>query len=285
MRVLAAADLHWNHPRSRESAEALIHQINRERFDVLVVVGDVGVGDGESIEECLATFGFQGPKLFVPGNHELWSHDAQINLHDEELPQRIESIGWHWLPRGPFVKGDVAFVGSIGWYDYQFADAELEIPQIFYEHKASPGAVLATNEPANLVELARVAPEKSRELVARWNDGKFVNLRMSDEAFVMRECERLMRELESLATMKHVVAAIHTLPFEELLPPMRGGQWNFAKAFLGTPRVGEVLKRFDNIGHVICGHSHYPIEAQVGLMRAINVGAGYRSKRFITIDV
>ena len=285
MRVLVAADLHWNHPRSRESAEALIHQINRERFDVLVVVGDVGVGDGESIEECLSQFGFGGPKLFVPGNHELWSTDPDVDLHDVELPQRIEAIDWRWLPSGPFIKGDIAFVGSIGWYDYGFADADLEIPRVFYERKLSPGTVLSMNEPHDLIEAARAAPEKARELVARWNDGRFVNLKISDEAFVERECERLQRELQSLADKRHVIAAIHTLPFEELLPPMRGGQWNFAKAFLGTPRVGEVLREFKNVSHVVCGHSHYPIEAQVGSIRAINIGAGYRSKRFVVIEV
>ncbi len=285
MRVLVAADLHWNHPRSRESAEALIHQINRERFDVLLVVGDVGVGDGESIEECLSHFGFAGPKLFVPGNHELWSTDPDVNLHDEELPQRIEAIGWRWLPREPFVKGDIAFVGSIGWYDYGFADVDLQIPRLFYERKMSPGAVLSLKEPADLLEAAQAAPEAARELVARWNDVKYVRLGMSDEAFVERECERLHRELASLTDKRHVIAAIHTLPFEELLPPMKGGQFNFAKAFLGTPKIGDVLKQFDNVSHVVCGHSHYPIEAQVGLIKAINIGAGYRSKRFVIIDV
>lgn len=285
MRVMVAADLHWNHPRSRESAEALIHQINRERFDVLLVVGDVGVGDGESIEECLSHFGFGGPKLFVPGNHELWSNDPEINLHDQELPERIESIGWRWLPREPFTVGDVGFVGSIGWYDYAFADAELEIPRLFYERKMSPGAVLTLKEPEDLMDAAQAAPEKARELVARWNDAKYVRLGMSDEAFVERECDRLKRELQMLADKRHVIAAIHTLPFEELLPPMKGGQFNFAKAFLGTPRIGEVLKSFDNVSHVVCGHSHYPMEAQVGLMRAINIGAGYRSKRFVVIEV
>lgn len=285
MRVLVAADLHWNHPRSRESAEALIHQINRERFDVLLLVGDIGVGDGDSIEECLSRFGFSGPRLFVPGNHELWSNEPDVDLHDQELPERISSLGWHWLPREPFVKGDVGFVGSIGWYDYGFADDELQIPRLFYERKMSPGAVLSMNEPADLLEAAHAAPERARELVARWNDVKYVRLGMSDEAFVARECDRLRRELQSLADKRHVIAAIHTLPFEELLPPMKGGQWNFAKAFLGTPRIGEVLKSFDNVSHVVCGHSHYPIEAQIGLMKAINVGAGYRSKRFVVIEV
>lgn len=285
MRVLVAADLHWNHPRSRESAEALIHQINRERFDVLVMVGDVGVGDGESIEECLSHFGFRGPRLFVPGNHELWSTDPDVNLHDQELPERITSLGWHWLPRGPFIQGEVGIVGSVGWYDYGFADAELQIPRLFYERKMSPGAVLSLREPQDLIEAANAAPEPARELVARWNDAKYVHLGMSDEAFVARECDRLHRELQTLHDKRQVIAAIHTLPFEELLPPMKGGQWNFAKAFLGTPRIGEVLKRFDNVSHVVCGHSHYPVEAQVGLMKAINIGAGYRSKRFVVIDL
>ena len=35
--------------------------------------------------------------------------------------------------------GDVGFAGSLGWYDYSFAQASLGIPRRFYEAKVSPG--------------------------------------------------------------------------------------------------------------------------------------------------
>ena len=85
--------------------------------------------------------------------------------------------------------------------------------------------------------------------------------------------------------VSEVVAAVHHLPFRELLPPARAGQWDFAKAFLGSGRIGELLLRFPNVRRVFCGHSHFPAEARVGHVHAVNVGSGYRNKTFLTVDV
>ena len=71
MRLLITADLHYNHPKSKAVAEDLIDRINGETFDVLVVIGDTAVADGDALETCLSRFTFTGPKLIVAGNHEL----------------------------------------------------------------------------------------------------------------------------------------------------------------------------------------------------------------------
>ncbi len=290
MRLLVTADLHFNHPRSREGAIELAQQMiarsKEESFDALLLVGDSAVADGTSLEEALALFeGFAGPRLFVPGNHELWSKSAQaFDLIDDVLPRRIRQAGWTWLPTTPFTCADGgAVAGSIGWYDYSFAEESIDIPRAFYEAKASPGAVLATGVPEHLVLLASTMPESQREIFARWNDAKFVRLPFSDDAFVDRECERLRSQLESLRDARTVVAAIHTIPFAELMPIRRGGQWDFARAYLGSPKLGETVSAFRNVSHVLCGHSHWPVEARVGAIDAINIGSGYRMKRFIEV--
>lgn len=286
MHLLVTADLHWNHAKSRESAAAIIDDINAsEGVDVLLVIGDVGVGDGDSIEECLGRFRFAGPKLFVPGNHELWTRRKGVDLLGDELPRRISQIGWHWLPGAPFVRDGVAIVGALGWYDYAFAAESLEISKSFYAAKASPGAILYAGEPAELLAEAKASPPAARELIARWNDGRFVNLGASDEAIVDRECATIGRSLSALAHARSVLVATHTVPFAELLPPHHGGQWDFARAYLGSPRLGETIQRFANVTHVICGHSHFAIEDQIGSIRAINLGSGYRVKRYERIEL
>ena len=35
--------------------------------------GDTAVADGKYLEQCLSQFHFKGPKLFLCGNHELWT--------------------------------------------------------------------------------------------------------------------------------------------------------------------------------------------------------------------
>ena len=286
MHLLITADLHWNHAKSRESAAAIIEEMNAATdVDALLVVGDVGVGDGDSIEQCLSRFTFTGLKLFVPGNHELWTKREGVDLLGDELPRRIAALGWHWLPGAPFVTDGVAIVGALGWYDYAFAAPELEIPHAFYAAKASPGAVLYAKEPAELLDAAAQASPRATELVARWNDGKFVRLGVGDVEVVARECERLLMSLEALAGARSILVATHTVPFAELLPPHHGGQWDFARAYLGSPRLGELIARFANVSHAVCGHSHVPAEARIEHIRAINVGSGYREKRFVRIEL
>src|SRR5690349_3753088 len=124
MRLLITSDLHYNHAASRPVAEQLIEQINRTGGDVLVLVGDTGVLQDRCLDECLSRIRMSGERLFVAGNHELWTHGASsYELFTDVLPQRVRELGWRWLQDEPLILGahDVAIVGSVGWYDYSFA--------------------------------------------------------------------------------------------------------------------------------------------------------------------
>ena len=289
MRLLITSDLHYNHARSRASADRLIDDINARRdedFDALLLIGDAASFDGPALEQCLARFRFAGPKLFVAGNHELWTtaRDDSHVLYTTELPRRIREIGWTWVEDEPFVSGKVGIVGSIGWYDYSFAQPELQIPRRFYEHKISPGAAERTSEFAHLLTEANDVSPEARQIVARWNDGRFVKLHRSDETFLDELLAKLRRQLDALRHVEHVVAAIHHLPFRELLPPPHSAQWDFAKAYLGSERIGALLLEYENVRDVVCGHSHFAARAEVAHIRAFGTGCGYRSKTYHLID-
>jgi len=286
MRLLVTADLHYNHPKSKALAEDVIAQMNVAGGDVVLVVGDTAVADGDAFEQCLTRFTHNGPKLVVAGNHELWTRgpDSYQLLH-ETYPERAKNIGWQWLQDEPFVAGDVAIVGSVGWYDYSFAQPNLQIPRRFYEHKISPGAAERFEELAFLFEQQDDIPPSAREIVARWNDGRHVKLGRSDYTFLDELMQQLDRQLQSLAEKQQVIAAVHHLPFRELLPPPHSAQWDFAKAYLGSEAIGQLLLRYPNVTHLFCGHSHMACDATIGHVRAVNIGSGYRSKQFFTLDL
>jgi predicted MPP superfamily phosphohydrolase len=104
MQLLVTADLHYNHARSRPLAEDLIREMNTAGGDVLLVVGDTAATHGDALEKCLSLFQFPGPKLFLPGNHELWTLGLDsFTLLKKELPRRCQALGWHWLMDKPFV--------------------------------------------------------------------------------------------------------------------------------------------------------------------------------------
>ena len=286
MRLIATADLHYNHPRSRALAEEVIDQMNQAGGDVLLVVGDTAAADGDALERCLSRFKFSGPRLFVAGNHELWTaRDDSHTVYAEELPRRVRALGWHWLESEPFVAGDIAIVGSVGWYDYSFAQPGLGIPHRFYERKISPGAAERYEEFASLFQPGDDLTPTARQIVARWNDGRHVKLHRPDHVFLAELLAVLESQLAALHTVRKVVAAIHHLPFRELLPPPHNSQWDFAKAYLGSERIGELLLRFPNVGYVLCGHSHLALETKIHSIHAINIGSGYRWKTFRTLDL
>jgi predicted phosphodiesterase len=286
MRLLVTADLHFNHTRSQPLAEDVIAQMNRAGGDVLLVVGDTAAFDGHDLETCLELFHFRGPKLFVAGNHELWTHgeDSYHNFR-VELPRRVRSLGWNWLESEPFTADDFAIIGNIGWYDYSFAPPELGIPHRFYAAKVSPGAAEHLPEYLPLLEQADDVPAHARELIARWNDGKFVKLHRSDEDFLDERLKHLKSQLDTLRDAPQVVAAVHHVPFAELLPPRRNIQWDFARAYLGSGRIGHLLLNYPNVRRLFCGHSHAAIEAQVQHVHGVNIGSAYRAKRFVTLEI
>jgi predicted phosphohydrolase len=284
VRIIVTSDLHYNHLRSKPIADEIIDQINTAEADVLIVIGDTAAWDGDAFERCLSRISFKGPKLLTAGNHEFWTmgEDSYTNYRDL-LPKRTRELGWHWLEDDPFILGDVAIVGSVGWYDYSFAQKELGIPSRFYASKVSPGAAERFTEFTSLFDRRDDIAPSAMEVIARWNDGRFVKLGRSDEAFLDELLIKLRSQLESLRA-KHVIAAIHHLPFRELLPPPKRPQWDFAKAYLGSEKIGQFLLEFPNISHVYCGHSHFPAEAQVGHIHAIATGCGYRAKTLKTLD-
>lgn len=278
MRLLVTADLHFNHPRSRSLAFDLIRQINRIEADLLLVVGDTSTADGDQLESALEQIRFPGPRLFLCGNHELWTRrEDSYTLFIDELPKRIEALGWHWLEGNPYIGKEISVVGSVGWYDYSFAPAWLDIPHRFYEAKISPGAA----QHLRLEHLmgTDLTPE-SLLIFARWNDGKHVKLGRSDKVFLEERLSDLSQSLSQVPPNHRIVAAVHHVPFSELLPPRHTPAWDFARAYLGSERIGELLLRDPRITHVFCGHSHFQVEKRISHLHAINVGSGYRLKRF-----
>ncbi len=285
MRLIVTADLHANHARSRPVADDAIAQINSAKGDVLLLVGDTATADEGQLEAALSRIHFDGPKLFVAGNHELWTKRADSHaIFVDQLPARVRALGWHWLESDPFELDGVAFVGSVGWYDYSYAPESLDVPRRFYEAKVSPGAAEHLTAYQHLLD--EDVTDAARQIVARWNDAKFVKLGRSDVAFLDQRLAGLRSSLERTKAAR-VIAAVHHVPFRQLLPPRHSGSgpWDFARAYLGSDRLGQVLLDDRRVSHVFCGHSHFAVREQIGHLQAINIGSGYRQKFVLTIDV
>lgn len=289
MRIIVTSDLHYNVARSKAPTQRLAAEICKLGGDALVFVGDSAGMDLSVLDEVFGLFeAFGGVRLAVSGNHELWTGGASDSLHRYEttLAEVCSRNGVHYLDGGPFVRDGVAIVGNMGWYDFTFRPALLEIPLRFYQHKIAPGAAAQLDAYRHLFDEADDIPPGAREIGTRWMDGKHVKLPMGDVAFTHALAEKLRRHLEQAAdAADRIVACIHHVPFAELVPHSVIPNWEFANAFMGSELLGEVLLDFPKVDYMFCGHSHRSLRCRKGLMRCMSIGSTYREKRYEVVDL
>ncbi len=288
MRIIVTADLHYEFPEYRERVDALAAEMCRVGGDVLAVAGDTFAHDVSLFERCLLLFcGFRGQKLLVAGNHDLWTRTGDsFALYDRVIPEVSRSCGFHDLDGGPLVIGDVAFVGTIGWYDYSFRDEAVGIPLRFYEHKVAPGYARHDWRFGHLVRTTDDVSPAGLRANSRWMDGEMIRWGLDDRRFNQLTIERLEAQLAAVEPrVRTIVAITHHVPFAEMLKRKADPTWAFGNAFMGSVGLGETLRRHDKVRHVVFGHSHARDARDIGPLRATNVGCTYRMKRYDAIEI
>lgn len=141
MKIVVTADIHYGIGNNQRLVQKLAKKIIKTKADVLLLVGDIFAFNQQLLVECLKLFTpFGGDKLFVAGNHDLWTRGADsLKIYEKVLPRITKQCGFHYLDQKPFIKGKVGFVGNIGWYDYSFKDKSKPIPPQYYSSKQWPG--------------------------------------------------------------------------------------------------------------------------------------------------
>lgn len=289
MRIVATADLHYNILRSQEPARRIAGEICGLDADVLLVLGDVASRDPQIILDGLRLFDrFPGLKLFVAGNHDIWTLPGGDSLArlERELPDICHQAGFHPLDREPVIMDDVGLVGSMGWYDYSFRPRHLGIPMRFYENKIAPGAAERIAAYKHLVNDRSDIPEKAFNIGTHWMDGEYVQLPMSDVEFCKYLLARFKDHLDQAAGRpRRIIVGMHHLPFHEMVPPNDNPSWAFGMAFLGSALFGEAMLACPRISHVLCGHTHKHDRIRRDHIDCINIGSTYIEKRYEVIEI
>lgn len=275
MKIFAAADLHVSEE-SRPHLEQMGQRARETDADVLVIAGDLISGPVSQHTEILKVFsGFQGPKLFVAGNHDLWQGNAHRDTwsrYERELSQAVTEAGFHYLDEAPFVHEHWGFVGCIGWYDYSLRQEAVPDPDLRFSPAtvSGPSSAFRLNPERHDLIWEELTPEdyatKAMQCVEEniaqglvWNDGFYVDWGRSDEEMVDYFCGKLQHQAEDVADKcDHLVAITHFIPFTEVLPPATTMvRIAYAKAFGGSERLGQTIRRMPNIRAAIFGHWHH----------------------------
>ena len=146
MKIQLLSDLHLEtHPHWRATAAA--------GAEVLVLAGDVGsYQPGSQLQDAdfgLRQFsplhGWPTPVLFVPGNHEYDGMD--FDEAHARLRETCDRLGITWLEQETVVRGDVRFIGTTLWTDFDaFAPTDASSPAALTQQlKARDKAFRAAN--------------------------------------------------------------------------------------------------------------------------------------------
>jgi predicted phosphohydrolase len=266
MRFWVTSDLHYGRKRGDAATRALAAHVAANPADALVIVGDLGNGR-DAICDCLQLFArVPGPKFAVPGNHDVWTQgwetDDSWTLHETQLPALFSDAGFASLHLEPAIVGDVALVGSMGWYDYSFRDP-IDVPLASYESKIPPWSERAI-----------------------WMDAHYAHFGVDDPALTLQLADRLSAHLSAVDAPR-IVAFVHHLIDKALLVHPRvvvPFKWRWANTFLGANLFGQRLAADGRVASAFCGHIHMERRAKVGAFPARCIGSDYKRKQLLLVE-
>jgi len=271
MRVASVSDLHLDHSDNRGLMPALAAEVHRGEADLVVIAGDVSHARAW-IDRAIRAFQVVAPKVaYLPGNHDLWMPRRALqdggdtwHRYRRELRDLTTELGAIYLPSEPYRDGPVAIVGTCGWYDHGF---------LLEEHRG-----LLDGDARREKRLDRY----------QWSDAHFVRFRdasgttMDDAAVLdvmLDELETQLDVVQTDPTIERVMVATHHLPFEELVLRTGTLPWEFFNAFMGSPRLGELILRYDKVTSVLYGHTHRGRDVRIAGRRVAGTPLGYPRER------
>lgn len=105
-----------------------------KKSDLLVVAGDVSDNPDLTYEWLVTVSSEYKQILFIDGNHEHQGTGFEIEKVNEKIKDMSSTVpNLHYLSSKPYVKDDVAIIGTNGWWDFKIG--EPYVPRSYsFEH-------------------------------------------------------------------------------------------------------------------------------------------------------
>ena len=272
MRLAFTSDLHTDaHPANRQVWQEMAAILRDVQPDVFVCCGDIAANAQQFGVTLFALEGLTCPKLLVPGNHDVWIQNPdwlQRGITSQQkyyqlLPALCRAAGFHLLWLEPCVIEEIAFCGSMGWYDYSLRNYALD------------------------GQISRQDYQRKRFQEWLWNDERFVHWRVTgtggdnmqrlgDEALTAHMVHELAQQLHQAQQLaSRIIVVTHMLPFRDMLLYRHEARWDYFGAFMGSVLFGELLQSIPEVEIVLSGHTHRKLSVQVGRVAAHTSPLGY----------
>ncbi len=256
MKIGLTSDLHSDVTSlNKQILPYIVEAVEGANLDLFILAGDLSPNLLE-LTKILAAFSESNlacPKLFVPGNHDIWV-TKHTHVTSEQKYCAIEKVcyecGFHPLSADPLVVNDLGFCGTIGWYDYSFKQKAHKIPIERYAAKQLFGVV--------------------------WNDLKYAKWGADDVEIAHRFENELQSQIKTAKdSVLRIVVITHHVPFQTCVRYSGKLPWDFFSAFMGSQELGEICQKETLVTHALFGHTHFPIHQQIGGVTAICSPIGY----------
>ncbi len=254
MRIAAISDIHVRHGGLDDILlEEIKRRVEQIDPDLFIIAGDISERL-MVLSDSLSKLRVPGTKcLYVAGNHDVWFEDKEyssLQKYSSAIREVCNQNGFFYLPDQPYIEGDLAIVGSIGWSDYSFRRQDLKIPIEMYKRKEYGSAI--------------------------WYDIFNIDWHLTDIEMTDLLNKKLEYDLAILpSNVNRVIYVSHHLPFKELTLYKNRLPWDFFSAYMGAVSTGEILRRDPRVILSISGHSHIRNVVTIGNIKAITVPLGY----------
>ena len=256
MKIGLVSDLHTDvTPFNKVLVPHLIEAVKAAELDVFVLAGDLA-RHLVQLSETLNAFHLADlacEKLFVPGNHDIWATETPDVTSEQKckiISKLCHECGFHPLMEAPFIKEQVGFCGTIGWYDYSFAPDGYDFSNAQYSEKTLMGAV--------------------------WNDKRYTKWLDTDRV-VARQFEAALKTHIAAVrdNVSRIIVVTHHVPFRECIRYRGELPWDYFRAFMGSRNLGECCLEEPLVTHALFGHTHRALDIQIRNIRAICAPVGY----------
>jgi putative phosphoesterase len=256
MKIGVTSDLHTDvTPLNQRILPHIIEAAERADLDIFILAGDLSP-DLFEFAGILAKFAESSvncPKLFVPGNHDIWVvrfPDATSEQKYRAITRICDEYDFHHLGPKPFVRDCVGFCGTIGWYDYSFRHQAHNISTQRYASKRLYGSI--------------------------WNDLNYAKWGETDSEVAHRFEVELQHQIDAVrSSVSQIIVTTHHVPFQECVTYRGKLPADFFSAFMGSVGLGDICRNEPLVTHAIFGHTHTPMQRRVGDVTAICSPIGY----------
>jgi predicted phosphodiesterase len=243
MRFFALSDIHVDYPENLSWVEAI--DSNAYRDDVLILAGDA-TDDLALLSRILEGLRLKfSSVLFVPGNHELWLREEDVDCSLEKfsvIKNLCKSLG---VDTEVTHFGEVSVVPLYSWYDFSFGQ---------------PG----------------------RHLLRAWRD--FRECRWPehlDGAQAISNHFLAMNAGRLLVSNRKVISFSHFMPRIDLMPERIPEKRRMVYPVLGSESLGKQVSQLNPDIHIY-GHSHVNRDIEVDDICYVNNAFAYPSEERIS---